>query len=156
MSVHTVTACACLYHAMSINVTLQWRLACDMTDQTPGSRGKGAALGSRTVWKMHVTSMFTQSLRGAILHSTAPLLPFIVPSLFFHLLFHYFLFSPPLLCLSPFLPLSITHSIISPLLCITPRLALAQTFRSLSQTLPWHNAGIISGLMEVAIFCRGE
>lgn len=62
----------------------------------------------------------------------------------------------PFLCLPLFLSLSITHSIISPLLCITPRLSLAQTFWSLSPTLPWHNAGIISDLMEVAIFCRGE
>lgn len=63
----------------------------------------------------------------------------------------------PFLCLSQFPSLSITHSIISPLLCVTPRLSPAQTFRSLSlfPTLPWHNAGIISDLMEVAIFCRG-
>jgi len=63
--------------------------------------------------------------------------------------------SVPFYCLSLFLSLSITHSIISPLLCIAPQLPLPQTFWSLSQTLPWHNAGIISGLMEVAIFCRG-
>lgn len=126
-SVYVCTLMCLLVPCMSINVMLQrWR-ACDITDQTVAFREKEATLGSRAIWKMHVTTMFTQSLRSAIPHSAAPLLSFIVPSLFSHLLFHYFLFFP-FLCLSPFLSLSITHSIISPLLCITPWLSLAQIF----------------------------
>lgn len=125
-----------------------------MTDQTAAKEPRRQ---SCTVWKVHVTSAFAQSPRGAIPHPPAPLPSFIVPSLFFHSLCRYFLFPLPFLCLSQFPSLSITHSIISPLLCVTPRLSPAQTFRSLSlfPTLPWHNAGIISDLMEVAIFCRG-
>lgn len=110
------SVCALMYLSapcMSINVMLQWQGACAMKDQTLENE---ASLGSHAVWKkMHVTSS------SAILHSTALLLSFILPSLFFHLHFYYFLFffylfSFPFLCLSPFLFPSITHSIISPLL----------------------------------------
>lgn len=65
----------------------------------------------------------------------------------FHLLFNHFFL---LLCLPLYLRRSITQSIISPLLCIT------QAFWFLSPTPRWHSAGIISDLMEVSIFFRGN
>ena len=118
---------------------------------------------------MHVTYTFTQSPCSAVLHSTAPLLSFISPpppphththsfATYFYTTYSFFPSPSPFLCLSLFLSLSITHSIIPPPLCITPwlrlslslslSLSLAQTLWSRSPTLPWHNAGIISDLME--------
>lgn len=140
--------CVCLLvPSMSINVTLRCRWVCDMKDQTPAFRGREATSGSRALWEVHVTPVFTWSFRGAILHSTALLLSFIVPSLFSH-------FLPLPLPLSYPLSFPLHHS----LHYFTSALhhSLAHTFQSLSATLPRHKAGIISGLMEVAIFCRGD
>lgn len=80
------------------------------------------------------------SLRKEILHLTASLTD--PPP--FHLL---------LLLLCFFLS---THFITSPLLCIIPLLPPAQTCWCLSLTPARHNPRIISDLMEVAIFCRGN
>lgn len=93
----TVNLLSCLFVPwMSINVMLQWRWVTWRIRRRwlARHRGKGSALGSRAVWKRHDTFVFTQSPCSAILHSAAPLHSFIVPSLFFHLLFHYFLVFP--------------------------------------------------------------
>lgn len=101
---------------MSINVMLQGRGVCDMTDQRLVSaryRGEGSALGSRTIWKIRVTSMLTQSPCDAILHSVAPLLSFIVPSLFSPLTFLLLCLFPPLhpLLLSSLVSFPLHHSL---------------------------------------------